>query len=275
MTDTLLNIDPSDQRLIAFKRLLDLMDELREKCPWDKKQTIESLRLLTIEETYELAEAITNGAATEIKEELGDLLLHIVFYARIGREKGLFEITGIINDLCDKLISRHPHIYKTANYNNLRDVQDDEDVKQNWERIKKQTSAKSKTGLLSGVPSALPAMVKAYRMQDKAGQVGFEWDTTEQVWEKVQEETTELQEAVLSGNSKKIHSEFGDLMFALVNYARFIEVDPEAALESTNQKFYRRFVLMEQMASAENKDLAAMNLQEQDALWNKAKLQVP
>ncbi|HZG01187.1 MAG TPA: nucleoside triphosphate pyrophosphohydrolase [Chitinophagales bacterium] len=259
----------TDPRLVAFKRILDIMDELREKCPWDKKQTLESLRILTIEETYELAETITNNDLVGLKEELGDLLLHIVFYARIGKEKGAFDITAVINDLCEKLILRHPHIYGDVKVNN------EEDVKQNWEKIKQQTSAKAKKGLLSGVPTALPAMVKAYRMQDKAKQVGFEWENSEQVWVKVGEEMKELHEVVLRGDQKETHKEFGDVLFALVNYARFVNVDPEAALDSTNKKFYERFNLMEQMAAEQNRDLSSMTLDEQDALWNKAKVHVP
>ena len=263
----------TDPRLVAFKRILDIMDELREKCPWDKKQTIESLRILTIEETYELAETITNNDLAGLKEELGDLLLHIVFYARIGKEKGAFDITSVINDLCEKLIKRHPHIYGTS----TGSVQalTDEDVKQNWEKIKQQTSTKAKKGLLSGVPTALPAMVKAFRMQDKAKQVGFEWENSEQVWAKVEEEMQELHQVVLRGDEKETHKEFGDVLFALVNYARFVNVDPEAALDSTNKKFYDRFNLMEQMAAEQNRSLRGMTLEEQDALWNKAKVHVP
>ena len=259
----------ADPRLVAFKRILDIMDELREKCPWDKKQTIESLRILTIEETYELAETITNNDLVGLKEELGDLLLHIVFYARIGKEKGAFDITSVINDLCEKLIKRHPHIYGDVK------VENEDDVKQNWEKIKQQTSTKSKKGLLSGVPTALPAMVKAYRMQDKAKQVGFEWENSEQVWAKVEEEMQELHQVVLRGDEKETHKEFGDVLFALVNYARFVNVDPEAALDSTNKKFYDRFNLMEKMAQEQNRELSGMTLDEQDALWNKAKVHVP
>jgi len=258
-----------DPRLAAFGRLLDIMDELREKCPWDKKQTIESLRILTIEETYELADAITQNDMASLKEELGDLLLHIVFYARIGKEQNAFDITSVINGLCEKLIVRHPHIYGDVKVN------DESDVKQNWEKIKQQTSTKTKKGLLSGVPTALPAMVKAYRMQDKARQVGFEWENSEQVWAKVEEETAELHQAVSANDRKETHKEFGDLLFALVNYARFIDVDPEAALDSTNKKFYDRFNLMEKMALEQNRELSGMTLEEQDALWNKAKVHVP
>ncbi len=271
MENTQASVDP---RLKAFGRLLDIMDELREKCPWDKKQTIESLRILTIEETYELAETITNNDLVGLKEELGDLMLHIVFYARIGKEKNAFDITSVINDLCEKLIQRHPHIYSDASTGSMQALTD-KDVKVNWEKIKQQTSTKAKKGLLSGVPTALPAMVKAFRMQDKAKQVGFEWENSEQVWEKVEEEMEELHQVVLRGDEKETHKEFGDVLFALVNYARFVNVDPEAALDSTNKKFYDRFNLMEQMAAAQNRDLSGMTLEEQDALWNKAKVDVP
>ena len=257
-----------DERLIAFKRLLTIMDELREKCPWDKKQTIESLRILTIEEMYELADAITNNNMNDIKEELGDLLLHIVFYAKLGSEKNEFDISSVINSLCEKLIERHPHIYGDIKVNG------EEEVKQNWEKIKLKT-AKTRKGLLSGVPVSLPAIVKAYRMQEKAKQVGFEWENKYQVWDKVDEEMKELKEAVSMNDEKNTHKEFGDLLFALINYSRFIKVDPEAALDSTNKKFYDRFNKMEEMAMQEKKLLSDMTLLEMDALWNETKKIIP
>jgi MazG family protein len=257
-----------DERLIAFKRLLTIMDELREKCPWDKKQTIESLRILTIEEMYELADAITNNNMNDIKEELGDLLLHIVFYAKLGSEKNEFDISSVINSLCEKLIERHPHIYGDIKVNG------EEEVKQNWEKIKLKT-AKTRKGLLSGVPVSLPAIVKAYRMQEKAKQVGFEWENKDQVWDKVDEEMKELKEAVSMNDEKNTHKEFGDLLFALINYSRFIKVDPEAALDSTNKKFYDRFTKMEEMAMQEKKLLSDMTLLEMDALWNETKKIIP
>ncbi len=254
-----------EQQLAAFGRLLDIMDELREKCPWDKKQTIESLRILSIEEIYELAEAITQNDMEAIKEELGDILLHIVFYAKIADEQKAFDIGSLIHKLCDKLIVRHPHIYGDVKVNS------EEDVKQNWEDIKQRTSSKEKKGLLSGVPTALPSLVKAFRMQDKAKQVGFEWETTDQVWAKVEEELGELQEVVNDGTNELRKKEFGDVLFALVNYARFIHVDPEAALADTNNKFYNRFVLMEEKAASKGLLLKNMTLADMDALWNETK----
>jgi MazG family protein len=251
----------SDERLAAFSRLLDIMDELREKCPWDKKQTIATLRNLTIEETYELADAILKEDWKEIGEELGDLLLHIVFYARIGKERGAFDITSIINHECDKLIRRHPHIYSDTI------VEDDEEVKRNWEQIKKTEGKKS---VLSGVPDSLPAMIKAYRMQDKTRQVGFEWENDQQVWEKVEEEISEFKHAMNSGAEKnELEDEFGDILFSLINYARYKGIDPETSLEKVNQKFKRRFEFIEQSAP---KPLTEMTLPEMDELWNKAKI---
>jgi XTP/dITP diphosphohydrolase len=258
-----------EQQLAAFGRLLDIMDELREKCPWDKKQTIESLRILSIEEMYELAEAITQNDMQAIKEELGDILLHIVFYAKIADEQNAFDISSLIHQLCEKLIIRHPHIYGDVKVNG------EEDVKQNWEAIKQRTSKKEKKGLLSGVPAALPALVKAYRMQDKAKQVGFEWENREQVWAKVEEELHELQDALKIGTDEQRKKEFGDVLFALVNYARFINVDPEAALADTNNKFYNRFVLMEEKAASKGLQLNDMTLTEMDALWNETKTIFP
>lgn len=238
------------------------MDELREKCPWDKKQTVQTLRQLTIEETYELADAITDEDWQGIKEELGDLMLHIVFYSKLGAEKELFTLDDVIEGVCNKLVARHPHIYGNVQ------ADDEEQVKANWEKIKLQEGKKS---ILSGVPQALPAVVKALRLQEKTKKVGFEWDTIEQVKEKVDEEVGELYEAVELGEQDKIEEEFGDVMFALVNYARFAKVDPEQALEKTNKKFIRRFQHIEKIAAEQNKVLHDMTLEEMDALWNKAK----
>lgn len=240
------------------------MDELREQCPWDKKQTIHTLRSLTIEETYELADAISDEDWKSIREELGDILLHIVFYSRIGREQNQFQLQEVIEGVCTKLINRHPHIYGDVK------VQDEEEVKQNWEKLKLKEGKKS---ILAGVPLSLPSMVKALRLQEKAKQVGFEWDTREQVWEKVQEETGELQVAVASNNRDEMENELGDLFFSLVNYARFLDVDPETALERTNKKFIERFTKMEQQALSEGKPLADMTLSEMDAIWNSIKKQ--
>ncbi len=252
-----------DEKLKAFERILKIMNELREQCPWDRKQTMETLRPLTVEETYELADAIIQSDMKGIKEELGDLLLHIVFYAKIGEEKGEFDIASVINTLCDKLIKRHPHIYGDVKVNN------EEDVKQNWEQIKLKEGKKS---VLGGVPNGLPALIKAYRIQDKAAQVKFEWEHVEDVWKKVEEETQELKEALKTGDEHKTEEEFGDLMFALVNYARFIKVDPETALERTNLKFMRRFKFIEERAATTGKSLKDMTLGEMDTIWNEAKL---
>jgi len=259
----------------AFSRLIKIMDELREKCPWDKKQTIQSLRQMTIEETYELTDAITEEDWAGIQEELGDLLLHIVFYAKIGSEKKKFELEEVINGICEKLISRHPHIYGNVKVN------DDEDVKKNWESLKLK---EGKNSVLSGVPKSLPAMVKAMRLQEKAKQVGFEWETKEQVCEKVVEELNELKSVVNSkdiavNESDKskiqpdIEEEFGDVIFSLINYARFLHVDAENALEKTNKKFIHRFSKMEQSALQKGKNLCDMTLQEMDDIWNEIKQQ--
>ena len=256
-----LNIQESTD---AFARLLQIMDELREQCPWDKKQTNESLRILTIEETYELADAIDSGNQQNIKEELGDLLLHLVFYARLGREQNAFDVSDIIHSLCEKLIRRHPHIYGDVK------VKNEEEVKQNWEQIKLKEKGEKK-GVLDGVPKSLPAIVKAYRIQEKAKQVGFEWENTSQVWKKVEEELEELKETVEQKDVINMEKEFGDVLFSLVNYSRFIKVDPEAALEKTNQKFKKRFEKMEEMAEKENKSLTQMTLWEMDAMWNETK----
>lgn len=247
---------------IAFERLVKIMDELREKCPWDKKQTIQTLRQLTIEETYELADSITDNDWKGIKEELGDLMLHLVFYARIGAEQNQFTLHEVINGVCEKLIHRHPHIYSDTHVN------DEEDVKKNWEKLKLK---EGKTSVLSGVPKALPSMVKAMRLQEKAKQVGFEWDTKEQVWEKVEEEKAELFEAIQSGNIDKMEDELGDVFFSLVNFARFLHVDAENALERTNKKFIDRFTRMEAAAQLEGKNLHDMSLEEMDSIWNKIK----
>ena len=242
----------------AFNRLVTIMDELREKCPWDKKQTIQTLRQLTIEETYELADSITDNDWKGIKEELGDLMLHLVFYAKIGAEQNQFTLDEVINGVCEKLIHRHPHIYSDTHVN------DEEDVKRNWEKLKLK---EGKTSVLSGVPKSLPSMVKAMRLQEKAKQVGFEWDTKEQVWEKVEEEKAELFEAIESGDINKIEDELGDVFFSLVNFARFLQVDAENALERTNKKFIDRFTRMEK----EGKFLHDMSLEEMDSIWNRIK----
>ena len=243
--------------------LINILNELREKCPWDKKQTIHTLRQQTIEETYELADAITEKDWKGIKEELGDLLLHIAFYAKIGEEKNKFTLQEVIDDICAKLIRRHPHIYGDVKVN------DEEDVKRNWEQIKMD---EGKESVFSGVPVSLPAMVKAMRIQDKAKQVGFEWSTKEQVWDKIEEEKAELLEAVAAGNTEEIEAEAGDLFFSVVNYVRYLNVDAENALELTNKKFIRRFTLMEERARQENRDLKNMSLKEMDAWWNEIKI---
>jgi len=253
----------------AFDRLVQVMDELREKCPWDRKQTIHTLRQMTIEETYELGDAILGEDWQGIKEELGDLLLHIVFYSKIAQEQGRFTITDVLTGITDKLIKRHPHIYPpAAEISGLKEVQTEEDVKKNWEQLKLK---EGKTSVLSGVPRSLPAVVKAMRLQEKARQVGFEWESAPQVWEKVKEETDELLEAVEMGSPGKVEEEFGDLLFSLINYARFLNMDAEAALERTNKKFIHRFTRMEQLAAAEGNQLSALTLEEMDALWNQVK----
>ncbi|NUY81186.1 nucleoside triphosphate pyrophosphohydrolase [Flavobacterium sp. MAH-1] len=250
------------QQLTAFNRLLDIMDELRAQCPWDKKQTLQSLRHLTIEETYELGDAILDNDLQEVKKELGDLLLHIVFYAKIGSETDDFDIADVANDICEKLIHRHPHIYGDVK------VQDEEEVKQNWEKLKLKEGKKS---VLEGVPKSLPAMVKASRIQDKAKGVGFDWEEPHQVWDKVQEELDEFQQEIKSGDQDKIESEFGDVMFSMINYARFLNINPEDALERTNKKFIKRFQYLESKASEIGKPLSDMTLAEMDVFWNEAK----
>jgi XTP/dITP diphosphohydrolase len=249
-----------DQRLVAFGRLLKIMDELREQCPWDKKQDIHSLRNLTIEETYELADAILKEDWKGIGEELGDILLHIVFYARIGKEQGHFDIGSVTDQICEKLIRRHPHIYADTI------VSGEEEVKKNWETIKMSEGKKS---VLSGVPDSMPAMIKAYRMQDKTRQVGFEWENDGQVWDKVEEEIAEFKEVVeQNGTKAELEDEFGDILFSLINYARYKGIDPETSLEKVNQKFKRRFQYIEEKAP---KPLKEMTLGEMDSLWNEAK----
>ena len=247
-----------------FLRLVEIMDELREKCPWDKKQTIQTLRQLTIEETYELTDAITDEDWQGIKEELGDLMLHLVFYAKIGAEKNKFTLQDVIKGVCEKLINRHPHIYGDVK------VADEEEVKRNWEKLKLKEGKKS---ILSGVPKSLPSMVKAMRLQEKAKQVGFEWENKEQVWEKVKEEENELFEAIKSNNKEHIEEELGDYFFSIVNFARFLQVDADNALELTNKKFISRFTKMEAEALKEGANLNKMTLLEMDAIWNKIKKQ--
>jgi XTP/dITP diphosphohydrolase len=250
------------QKLDAFGRLLDIMDDLREKCPWDKKQTLESLRHLTIEETYELGDAILDNDLQEIKKELGDVLLHIVFYAKIGSETNDFDIADVCHEICEKLISRHPHIYGDFV------VADEEEVKRNWEKLKLKEGKKS---VLEGVPKSLPALVKASRIQDKVKGVGFDWEESHQVWDKVQEELEELQVEVKSGDQDKIEAEFGDVLFSMINYARFLKVNPEDALERTNKKFIKRFMYLESKAGELGKPIAEMTLAEMDVFWEEAK----
>ena len=250
----------------SFLQLVQIMDELREKCPWDKKQTIETLRPLTIEETYELTDAITAGDWQGIKEELGDILLHLLFYSKIGAEQGQFTIQQVIEGISKKLIHRHPHIYGDVK------VADEEDVKRNWEQLKL-IEGKGKKSVLEGVPKSLPSMVKATRIQEKAKQVGFEWENKEDVWKKVEEEIDELKEAVEENDQQHIEEEFGDVLFSLINYARFLNIDSEGVLEKTNIKFINRFQKMEQLAASAGKTLAGLNLEEMDAIWNEVKKQ--
>lgn len=250
-----------DSRLKAFERLLDIMDELREKCPWDKKQTMESLRHLSIEEIYELSNAILDNDLNEVKKELGDLMLHMVFYAKIGSEKGAFDIADVLNGVCEKLIERHPHIYGDVQ------VSGEEEVKANWEKIKLKTGNRS---VLAGVPRSLPSLVKAERIQDKARGVGFDWDNKDQVWEKVLEELDELKVEV-DRNSDKIEEELGDVLFSVINYARFVGVSPDQALERTNRKFMKRFEYLEAESKKDGKAMGEMTLAEMDEYWNRAK----
>ena len=250
------------EQLKALDRLLTIMGELREQCPWDKKQTLQSLRHLTIEETYELGDAILDNDLEEVKKELGDLLLHIVFYAKIGSETNDFDIADVANEICEKLISRHPHIYSDVK------VKDEEDVKRNWENLKLKEGKKS---VLEGVPRSLPALVKASRIQDKVAGVGFDWEEPQQVFEKVKEELDELQHEVRVNDQEKIEAEFGDVLFSMINYARFLKVDPESALERTNKKFIKRFQYLEEKAKANSKELKDMSLAEMDVFWEEAK----
>jgi XTP/dITP diphosphohydrolase len=245
-----------------FLRLVEIMDELREKCPWDREQTVETLRSMTIEETYELADAVTEKNWKGIKEELGDLLLHILFYSKIANEQQQFTLEEVIQGISEKLVVRHPHIYGDIKVDN------EEDVKKNWEKLKLKEGKKS---VLSGVPVSLPATVKALRLQEKARQVGFEWENKDQVWQKVEEETNELHAAIAKGERDKIEDEFGDLVFSLINYARFLRIDPENALERTNKKFIDRFTKMETEALMQSKNLDEMTLEEMDAIWNTIK----
>ncbi|HLP10991.1 MAG TPA: nucleoside triphosphate pyrophosphohydrolase [Flavobacteriales bacterium] len=250
-----------EQKLQAFARLLKIMDELREQCPWDKKQTIQSLRHLTIEETYELADAIVSNDLPNVKKELGDLMLHLVFYAKIASETNEFDIADVLNTVCDKLIDRHPHIYGDVK------VKDEEEVKANWEKLKLK---EGNTSVLGGVPVSLPSMVKSMRIQEKARGVGFDWDTGEQVWDKVKEELDELK-AEVDNKTDKIEDEFGDVLFALINYARFVGVNPEDALERTNKKFIKRFQYLETESKKDGKVMGEMTLEEMDVYWNRAK----
>ncbi len=258
------------QKLAAFDRLLTIMDELRENCPWDKKQTMDSLRHLTIEETYELSDAILEGDYQEVRNELGDLMLHNVFYARIGSETGEFDIADVLNSVCDKLIERHPHIYGDV------DANDEETVKQNWEKIKLKEKGNRQRSVLGGVPQSLPALVKAMRVQEKARGVGFDWEKKEQVWEKVEEEMQEFRNEFniaedTALDKQKAQAEFGDLLFSLINYARFLDINPEEALERTNKKFIRRFRFLESESQKDGKSIADMTLAEMDVYWERAK----
>ena len=250
------------QQLSAFERLLDIMDELREQCPWDNKQTFESLRHLTIEETYELGDAILDNDLQEIKKELGDLLLHIVFYAKIGSEQNTFDIGDVANEICDKLINRHPHIYGDTK------VDGADQVIKNWESIKLK---EGKSSVLEGVPKSLPALVKAFRIQEKAAGVGFEWDNAKDVLDKVKEEITEFNQEVEDQNHDKMEDEFGDVIFSLINYARYLKINPESALERTNKKFIKRFKYIEESAKNEGKVINELTLDQMEAFWNKAK----
>ena len=251
-----------EDQLKAFDRLLTIMDELREQCPWDRKQTMESLRHLTIEETYELGDAILDKDIEEVRKELGDLLLHLVFYAKIGSETNDFDIADVANGICEKLISRHPHIYGDVK------VENEEDVKKNWENLKLKEGKKS---VLEGVPRSLPALVKASRIQDKVAGVGFDWEEPQQVFEKLQEELGELQDEVDKADKDKMEAEFGDVMFSMINYARFLKINPENALERTNKKFIARFKYLEEKAATSKKALKDMTLAEMDVYWNEAK----
>ncbi len=263
----------TDERLVAFERILNIMDELRAKCPWDQKQTMESLRHLTIEETYELSDAILKKDSNEIKKEIGDILLHLIFYSKIGSENGDFDITDVINALCEKMIFRHPHIYSNVKVENA------DQVTENWEKLKQKEGNK---GALSGVPNSMPSLLKSLRIQDKARAIGFDWEKPEQVWEKVQEELNEFQHEVISialatdeaekkNSQEKLEGEFGDVLFSLINYARYLKINPEDALEKTNKKFIYRFNYMENKIKEQGKALADSSLEEMDVYWNEAK----
>lgn len=254
-----------EDKLKAFERLLNIMDDLREKCPWDKKQTLESLRHLTIEETFELADAITDNNLEDLKGEIGDLMLHMVFYAKIASEKKAFDITDVLNAICDKLVHRHPHIYGDVQ------VQDEEEVKANWEKLKLKEGKKS---VLEGVPNSLPAMVKATRVQDKVKGIGFEWENKEQVWKKVEEEIGELKVEIEKGDRAKMEEEFGDVLFSMINYARWLNINPEDALAKTNKKFIARFQWMEEATKEDGKSITEMNLEEMDEYWEKSKTEI-
>jgi XTP/dITP diphosphohydrolase len=255
-------MDKRKQELAAFDRILNILNELREKCPWDRKQTMESLRNLTIEETYELADAIIQEDMPEIKKELGDLLLHIVFYSKIAEEKSEFTITDVINSVCDKLVARHPHVFGDTN------VKDHKEVEENWEQIKMNEGYKS---ILSGVPNSLPAMVKSNRIQQKVRGVGFDWDQKEQIWDKIKEELGELQDEIHNNDTKKTEAEFGDLLFSIINAARLYDIDPENALEKTNRKFIKRFKYLEKETLSKGLSLKDMNLDEMNEIWEEAK----
>ncbi|MCS5664078.1 MAG: nucleoside triphosphate pyrophosphohydrolase [Flavobacteriales bacterium] len=256
-----------EDKLQAFGRLLDIMDDLRAKCPWDKKQTMDSLRHLTIEETYELCDAILDDDMEEVKKELGDILLHIVFYAKIGSEKKAFDIADVLTGICEKLIFRHPHIYGDV------EVQDEEEVKRNWEKLKLKEKGE-RASVLEGVPGSLPALVKAVRMQDKVRGVGFDWSNKKDVWAKVKEELEEFEVEVEKGNTDEMEAEYGDLLFSLVNYSRHLDINPEDALERTNKKFRARFQAMETLIYADEKSLSDMTLAEMDLYWEKVKKQM-
>ena len=252
--------------LAGFRHLLEIMDELREKCPWDREQTFDSLRNLTVEETFELSDAIFQKDYKDMCKELGDLMLHIVFYSKIASEQQLFEVKDVLNQLCDKLIRRHPHIYGEMKADSANEVHE------NWEKIKLQTEGNR--SVLGGIPSAMPALTKAYRIQDKVSGVGFDWDSKEQVWDKVQEELGELKAEVEAGSQERVEEEFGDVLFSLINYSRFLNVHPEDALEKTNRKFMQRFQLLEEMVKADGRSLTDMTLSEMDEYWNRAKLEL-
>ena len=261
-TKTTFFMNTRAEQLQAFDRLLTIMEQLREQCPWDKKQTMQTLRHLTIEETYELGDAILDNDLEEVKKELGDLMLHLVFYAKIGSETNDFDIADVLNTVCEKLIHRHPHIYGDVK------VENEEDVKRNWEKLKLK---EGKTSVLEGVPKSLPALVKASRIQDKVAGVGFDWEQPEQVWEKVEEELTEFKAEVNNKDEVAMENEFGDVLFSLVNYARFLKINPENALEKTNKKFTKRFTYLEEKAKSLNKNLKEMSLEEMDVFWEQAK----